>query len=194
MFEISDKPLRDVLRLNFSYKILIMAIFSALVDSKLVDPGASLMQAKSNGEELISENSIASSKNDFTVKHHHAPCGTIVTNATHILVKNPNHPEPIYTKSICETVIERANPSVNKITVNFKQLELYRPMVDGTCLQDRFALFTDLNANISPILCGNHTGKTITIPFPVQTSLIASITTSDLDHDRSWAIEIQQEK
>lgn len=120
-------------------------------------------------------------------------CGTIATNLTSILVKNPHHPEPTYDKSICETVIERIDPSVNKLSIRFKQLELYRSTVDGECIQDRFAIYTDLNVPVTPVICGNQTGRTISIPFkPPHSSLIISVTTSDLDHDRSWAIEVEQ--
>jgi len=124
---------------------------------------------------------------------NYVTCGTIVNN-TNVLVKNPHHPEPTYTKTICETVIERADSSINKLNVIFKQLELYRPTIDGQCLQDRFAVYTDLNAVVTPVICGNHTGETISLPFlPPQTSLIISITTSDLDHDRLWVVEVGQE-
>lgn len=123
----------------------------------------------------------------------HIACGTIVTNVTNILVRNPHHPEPTFTKVICEIVIEKADRSVNKLDIKFKHLELYRPNMDGLCQHDKFAVYTDLNAPMSPILCGSQTGKMISVPFlPNQACLIVSIITSDLDHDRSWTIEIEQ--
>lgn len=134
---------------------------------------------------------------DNTVESHlhkHVACGTVGTNITHLAVKNPHHPDPTYSKTICETVVERASSSIIRLKINFKQLELYRPTTDGHCLHDKFAVYTDLNAPVTPIVCGNHTGKTISVPFlPSQTSLIISITTSDLDHDRNWHVEIEQE-
>lgn len=126
--------------------------------------------------------------------HKHIVCGTIASNHTHLLIKNPHYPEPTYIKAICETVIERSSEtSVDRLNIKFKQLELYRPSYDGTCLHDRFAVYTDLNVAVSPILCGNQTGQSISIPFlPPLTNLIISITTSDLDHDRAWLLEIEQ--
>lgn len=140
---------------------------------------------------------LASSINEISSDKFYQPvaCGTIAINTTTLLVKNPNHPEPTFTKSICETVIERANLSVNKLKIKFKQLQLYRSTIDGECLHDRFAVYTDLNAPVTPVICGNQTGKSISIPFALpQTSLIVSITTSDLDHDRAWVIGIEQQE
>lgn len=129
-----------------------------------------------------------------TTLHQHVDCGTIATNVTNLLVKNPNHPEPTYTKVICEIVVERASSSINKLIIKFDRLELYRPTIDGQCLHDRFAVYTDLNSPVTPVICGNNTGKTITVPFVLpHTSLIVSVTTSDLDHDRSWSIDIEQQ-
>lgn len=132
---------------------------------------------------------------DNTIESHKTmDCGSIASNVTGIIIKNPHYPEPTYTKSICETVIERAHPSIKKLSIKFKQLELYRSTFDGQCLHDRFAVYTDLNAAMTPVLCGNQTGKVVTIPFsPPLTSLIVSITTSDLDHDRIWIIKMEQE-
>lgn len=121
-------------------------------------------------------------------------CGTIATNMSVILVKNPQYPQPTYEKSVCETVVEKANPAIAKLVIKFRKLELYRPTTDGECIHDRFAIYTDLNAAVSSIICGNHSGETISVPFLAsQTSLIVSITTSDLDHERVWEIEIGQE-
>lgn len=140
--------------------------------------------AQSNSAQVF-DNSIKSQR--------HIACGTIVTNVTSILVHNPHHPEPTFTKVICEIVVEKADRSVNKLNIRFKHLELYRANMDGQCLHDKFAVYTDLNAPMSPILCGSQTGKTLSIPFlPNQGCLIVSIITSDLDHDRSWSIEIEQ--
>lgn len=127
-------------------------------------------------------------------KHRHIACGTIASNHTHLIIKNPHYPEPTYAKAICETVVERSNGlTVDRLNIKFKQLELYRPNYDGTCLHDRFAVYTDLNVALTPVLCGNQTGQTLSIPFlPPLTSLIISITTSDLDHDRAWVLEIEQ--
>lgn len=126
--------------------------------------------------------------------HRHIDCGTIVTNHSHIIIKNPHYPEPTYAKAICETVIERTRQTVTRLSIRFKQLELYRPNFDGSCLHDRFAVYTDLNVAISPVLCGNQTGQSLTVPFmPPLTSLVISVTTSDLDHDRAWVLEIEQE-
>lgn len=127
--------------------------------------------------------------------HNHVPCGTFASNLTRIVVKNPHHPEPTYTKAICETVIERANPMVKGLRINFRKLELYRPNYDGSCSHDRFGVYNDLNVAVHPIICGTQTGRNISVPFvSPQTSLIVSITTSDLDHDRHWILEIEQEK
>ena len=137
---------------------------------------------------------LTSSIQDNTIAtHRDVGCGTIVSNVTHVLFKNAQHPEPTYTKAICEIVIQRANPSISKLSLNFKRLELYRAKSDGQCVHDRFAVFTDLNSPVSPIICGNYSNKTLTIPFNPQ-SLIVSVTTSDLDHDRWWTVEIKQEK
>lgn len=143
-----------------------------------------------------SENSLEQDLNPlFSVQHKLVDCGTIASNHTRLIVKNPHHPEPTFVKAICETVIERSHPRVDKLTIKFKQLELYRPNYDGSCMHDRFAVYTDLNIAVTPVICGNQTGKIVTIPFrPPQTSLIVSITTSDLDHDRAWVLEIEQEK
>jgi len=127
-------------------------------------------------------------------QHYLAACGTIASNNhTKIILKNPHHPEPTYVRAICETVIERSNESIRALNISFNQLDLYRSNYDGTCMHDRFGVYTDLNAAITPILCGNQTGKSLTIPFePPHTSLIVSITTSDLDHDRIWDLRIEQ--
>lgn len=147
-------------------------------------------------EENLADNSIESnqvSSYNASQSYEHVPCGTLSTNSSKILVNNPNYPETIYTKTICETVIERSDPTIKRLIIRLKQLELYRPNFNGQCLQDRFAIYTDLNALLTPVMCGNNTGKTITILFPLHTSVIISVTTSDLDHDRSWSIEIEQE-
>lgn len=123
------------------------------------------------------------------------PCGSTAVNMTQIAVMNPQHPEAIYHRAICEAVIERIDPSINELSIRFKKLELYRPTYDGQCLQDRFAIYTDLNAIIGPVLCGNQTGRIISIPFVKQhTNLVVSVMTSDLDHDRTWHIEIEQRR
>lgn len=122
-------------------------------------------------------------------------CGTISSNTSTILLKNPNHPEPTYAKSICEVVIERATPTISKLLVKFRQLELYRPNTDGQCLHDRFAIYTDLDVPVAPVICGNHNGGNLSLPFEkALATLIVSVTTSDLDHDRLWVIEIKQEE
>lgn len=152
-------------------------------------------------DDNLSANSENSIERDFnpilqlapTASHQHFACGTIARNKTHISLKNPHHPEPTYVKAICEIVIERFDKSIKNINIKFKQFELYRPTYDGTCLHDRFAVYTDLNMAVTPIICGNHTGKNISIPFlPAQTSLIISVSTSDLDYDRSWVLDIEQ--
>lgn len=126
--------------------------------------------------------------------HRFVECGSIVVNLTSIIINNPNYPEPTYTKSICETVIERANPSIKQLNIKFRQLELYRPTYDGVCIHDRFGVYTDLNNLINDHICGNHDGRTIIIPFPKnQHNLILSIMTSDIDHDRFWSIQVNQE-
>lgn len=149
----------------------------------------------SPAESVTSENSIEQDTSlTSNARYQLIDCGTMGSNHTHLIVKNPHHPEPTYVKAICETVIERSHPSVNKLTIKFKRLELYRPNYDGSCLQDRFAVYTDLNVAVSPVLCGNQTGKMVSVPFKApQTSLIVSVTTSDLDHDRAWVLEIEQE-
>lgn len=125
--------------------------------------------------------------------YKHVACGTMVNNATSILVTNPHHPEPTYVNTICETVIERANATVAKLRIGFKKLELYRPHSDGQCQHDRFAVYSDLNVPITPVLCGDLTGRTIEVPFPEpEMSLILSVTTSDLDHDRYWELVVDQ--
>lgn len=122
-------------------------------------------------------------------------CGSIVSNLTSVYLQNPHHPGPTYSKIICELVIERADPSVSRLVIRFRHLDLYRSNMDGQCLHDRFGVYTDLNAPMTPILCGNQTGKSISVPFlPARGCLIVSVITSDLDHDRSWTIEIEQEK
>lgn len=173
--------------------IFITVVLLAIINIQYISTTESENGNSLNHHNEDGESSLNSIKNDLISSPYlHVPCGTIATNTTHILVKNPSHPEPVYMKSICETVVEKANPSINKLSLNFKQLELYRPTIDGSCMHDRFAVYTDLNAPLSPIMCGNHTGQSITVPFPVQTSVIVSIITSDLDHDRFWVIEIQQ--
>lgn len=148
--------------------------------------------SSSNDTDVVSTQTIPVDDNKIE-SHQHMACGSIATNITSVVLKNPQYPEPTYTKSICETVIERTDPSITKLTVKFKRLELYRSTIDGQCLHDRFAVYTDLNAPVTPVVCGNQTGKTISVPFFLPlTSLVVSITTSDLDHDRTWEVEIEQ--
>lgn len=178
---------------------MIRSICSLIILPILFRPIRSAVMVGDSGGRMSSDEqskSINDSFEDNTIdSHRHVDCGTIATNITKILVKNPNHPEPTFTKAICETVIERAHPAVTKLKVKFNQLEIYRPTADGQCLHDRFAIYTDLNAAVTPVLCGNQTGKTIWIPFvSPQASLIISVSTSDLDYDRLWSIEVEQEK
>lgn len=187
-----ESAFNRILVLGVALKLAILVLAISYVDGatgSVVEPFEELGKIKSSLlEKLRNDNTVAG------YKHKHVDCGTIVTNITHILVKNPHYPSPTFTKTICETVVERANPSITKLKVYLKQLELYRPTIDGQCNHDRFSIYTDLNAPLTPIVCGNHTGKTISIPFvQPQTSLIVSITTSDLDHDRNWAVEVEQE-
>lgn len=126
--------------------------------------------------------------------YREADCGTIISDVTSLVIKNPQYPEPIYTRSICEIVIERSNSSITKLAIKLKKLELFMPTMDGECHQDRFAVYTDLNVAVTPVLCGNHTGETMSVAFaPKQTSLVLSIITSETDHDRFWVIEVDQE-
>lgn len=179
-------PSRITVIYQYNYIILIALIlctcFRLTKSSLLVEPALS--------SDSLLDNSI---EHDELETHKHIDCGTFATNLTNILVKNPHYPNPTYSKSICETVIERADPTISRLEINFKQLELYRPTSDGRCMHDRFAVYTDLNAPVSPVLCGNHTSTNLTVPFrgPIA-SLIVSITTSDLDHDRWWLVEIEQ--
>lgn len=131
---------------------------------------------------------------DIVVSPKSVDCGSIVANLTSITIRNPNHPEPNYTKGICETVIERANSSISHLSVKLDQFELFGESFDGTCVHDRFAIYTDLNIPVSPVLCGNHNGRKFKIQFHNnETSLILSIITSELDHDRFWSIQVDQE-
>lgn len=161
----------------------LFVILPTLVSLAISASDSDIAQASTN---QMDDNSIES--------HKMMDCGTTASNITHVVLKNPNYPQPTYTRSICETVIERAGPSIKKLKLLFKQLELYRSTVDGQCMHDRFAVYTDLNTAMTPVLCGNQTGRTFSIPFsPSLTSLIVSITTSDLDHDRNWIVQIEQE-
>lgn len=154
---------------------------------------ACLSQYTDNNGDPAYENSI--DKEPIQQVYKQVACGTIVNNITSILVTNPHHPEPTYVNSICETVIERANRTVTKLRIDFRKLELYRPNSEGQCRHDRFAVYTDLNVPITPILCGDLTGKMLIIPFPKRhMSLILSVTTSDLDHDRFWEIAVDQQQ
>lgn len=153
--------------------------------------------ADQNLERNSSNVTISSSQNQIGKADgfRRVACGSSATNLTHVAVKNPQYPEAIYTKAICEAIIERVDPSIHELNIKFKQLELYRPTFDGQCLHDRFAIYTDLNAIVGPVLCGNQTGRSISIPFVKQHSnLIVSVMTSDLDHDRTWHIEIEQRR
>lgn len=125
--------------------------------------------------------------------HRYVDCGSIVVNLTSILITNPNYPNPTYTKSICETVVERANPSIKEMNIKFRQFELYRPNYEGACIHDRFGIYTDLNTLIGNAICGDRSGETIKVPFNNNHSLILSIMTSDIDHDRFWSIQVSQE-
>lgn len=125
--------------------------------------------------------------------HRSVDCGSIVVNLTSILISNPNYPNPTYTKSICETVVERANPSIKDLNIKFRQLELYRPTYEGDCVHDRFGIYTDLNVLVGSAICGDRSGDTIKVPFNNNHSLILSIMTSDIDHDRFWSIQVSQE-
>lgn len=147
-------------------------------------------------KQVLQNIDLDSSVDENTIDTHRTvDCGSIVSNMSHILIKNPHHPEPTYTKSICETVIVRASPSVNQLSIKFRQFELYRSSYHGECLHDRFAIYSDLNELVAPTICGSHTGETLKVPFlSNRTSLILSITTSDLDHDRFWSIEITQDQ
>lgn len=159
--------------------------FSPLPTAPIANDGSSMGGSPNS----IEQHSIANTN------WQQIPCGTISTNSTNMLVKNPHYPEATYTKVICETVIERANPSITKLNINLKQLELYRPTSEGKCTHDRFAIYTDLNVPVSEVLCGNHDGKTLSVPFhPNQHNLILSVSTSELDHDRFWLIELEQVK
>lgn len=137
------------------------------------------------------ENSIEKEPTQQVYKH--IACGTMVNNATSILITNPHHPEPTYVNTVCETVIERANATITKLRIQFRKLELYRPHSDGKCQHDRFAVYSDLNAALTPVLCGDLTGKTVEVPFSKpDMSLIISVSTSDLDHDRYWELAVDQ--
>lgn len=170
-------------------KMILIAIV-LIVSSVLIQP----LEASINPSSDDMDNSIDQDQVKET-KHRHIACGTIASNHTHLIIKNPHYPEPTYAKAICETVIERSSKiTVDRLNIKFKQLELYRPNYDGTCLHDRFAVYTDLNVAVTPVLCGNQTGQMLSIPFLAPlTSLIISITTSDLDHDRAWVLEIEQQ-
>lgn len=173
---------------RYAIHYLILVLISFLPAAPAIQQTSDFLTTQSTIQNSFEDNTIDGSP-------QYVACGTIATNFTTILVRNPHHPEPTFTKSICETVIERLDPTINKLSIRFKQLELYRPTSDGQCIHDRFAIYTDLNAVVTPVICGNHTGEVITIPFLLpHTSLIVSVTTSDLDHDRFWAIEIEQEK
>lgn len=169
------------------WDFIVVAILTLMLhSSRLVAEGTTTEPTKENSieQDLSNESS-----------YQHVACGTIASNLTNILVKNPHHPEPTYVKAICETVVERSNPSIKKLSIKFKQFELYRPNFDGTCLHDRFGVYNDLNVAVTPIICGNYTGKSLSVPFiSPHTSLIVSITTSDLDHDRFWVLEIEQDE
>lgn len=128
-----------------------------------------------------------------TVPYEYVDCGTFSTNAIRFSLKNPQHPEPNYGKVICETVIEHSSSKIKTLKLHLKQLNLYRSMASGECHHDKFAVFTDLNHAVSPVMCGNKTGETIMIPFDSSRKyLILSVITSNLDHDRQWVIEAEQ--
>lgn len=121
-------------------------------------------------------------------------CGSMSTKEARFTLINPEHPDSTYGKLICETVVEHSNPKVTKLSLKLRKLQLYRPTMDGDCLQDKFAVFTDLNRAVTPVICGNRTGDTIVVPFQEsQKNLIVSIMTSDLDHDRYWIIDVEQQ-
>lgn len=174
---------------SFKYVIIHLAII-------LLPLVASILSINNDTISLVKTMDQQNQVEDNTIDtQQQVNCGTISSNTSTILLKNPHHPEPTYVKSICEVVIDRANPSISKLIVRFKHLELYRPNSDGICVHDRFAIYTDLDVAITPVICGNHSGESLSLPFELPlTSLIVSITTSDLDHDRLWVVEIKQEK
>ena len=192
LWQESTKKARNSL---LTLALLLVAILLALIPDQAL--------ASSLAEENSSENFIHNpapesphlKSNDFDQRQQYqATCGSIVAkNHTQIVLKNPHHPDPTYVKAICEAVIERSNPSIKKLGVKFRQLELYRSNFDGSCVNDRFAIYTDLNAPLTPIICGNQTGQSVLVPFELpHASLIVSITTSDLNHDRIWHLDIEQ--
>lgn len=143
-------------------------------------------------QKTTSFNDFDGSLNDID-SHRSVDCGSIVVNLTSILISNPGYPDPTYTKSICETVVTRANPSIKHLNIKFRQLELYRPTFEGDCLHDRFGVYTDLSTLVGNAICGEHSGESIKVPFNNNHSLVLSIMTSDIDHDRIWSIQVNQE-
>lgn len=167
---------------------LIAKLICSLVQSQLVDSNS--IEFDSITTTTWADKNLSENKE---IDYLPIDCGTLSTNAIKFTISNPDAPEPTYGRLICEIVVQHSRPNVSKLSLKLRQMLLYRPTMDGQCLQDKFAVFTDLNRAVTPIMCGNKTGETIIVPFDASLEhLIVSIITSDLDHDRNWFIEVEQ--
>lgn len=123
-------------------------------------------------------------------------CGSIISKeqgslGSTIYLQNDAYPKPVKKVAICEIVIERSSSNVNQLMIEFDKLELYKPTVMGECLHDHFRVYNDLNAPLSPKLCGNNTEQHLYLDFK-EKNLILSIKTSALGYSRYWSLRVTQ--
>ncbi|KAK8405007.1 hypothetical protein O3P69_001524 [Scylla paramamosain] len=118
-------------------------------------------------------------------------CGGLVTqNCTYFV--NENYPKPFDGVGSCQLTVNKVNPSVCQLRLDFDSLVLSGPeTTDNRCLNDRF---TVSGGSSTPIICGTSTGNHMYVDLgrTSNTQAVLTVITMGPAFERSWKVKVSQ--
>jgi hypothetical protein len=105
---------------------------------------------------------------------------------------SPDFPSPYTGGSTCTVTIQRCNPDICQIRIDFLTFSLAQPDATGNCVNDAFYVIG--GASNVPVLCGENSGQHIYVDFnngnDIQLILNTNAATSTAS--RAWNFKITQ--
>ncbi|GJQ88051.1 hypothetical protein Trydic_g12973 [Trypoxylus dichotomus] len=104
---------------------------------------------------------------------------------------NPAFPSTMTTGGVCTFIIQKCNPSICQVRIDFLTLTLAQPDANGNCINDAMNIVGG-GANI-PTICGENSGLHVYVDFNGDANIkIVISTSSDTSVARSWKLKIAQ--
>ncbi|KAF5299667.1 hypothetical protein FQA39_LY11462 [Lamprigera yunnana] len=117
-------------------------------------------------------------------------CGATSSN-NNTYFSNPLFPSTFTGASVCTLTVQRCNPDICQIRIDFLNFNLAQPNGDGTCVNDAL-LISGSGSNIGRI-CGENTGQHIYLDFNNANDIIVNVFTSAaVTFGRQWNLRIAQ--